>query len=258
MYPTCPDGARRLTGCAQTPCKNPRNYLIHRYLPHHNCMRQGSSCAASDRDGNTACPITGEHGPTTATAGSQPGKLENHRYGGFQIMKKLLLLTAAVAMFGATARTANAQASDFGTTSASVPATAQLTIGSILFISIDANAITFPTPTATEFTAGKVDANQVSNLFYFGNVTHDVEILAGAGTFTPSGLATYNKPASDFRYSVDGGTTYVPISTTIADIVTANPPGTGNTSVNYEVLLDEGLDEPGTYTLGFSYTIVPN
>lgn len=218
-------------------------------------MRQGSSCAASDRDGNTACPITSEHGPTTATAGSQPGKLENHRYGGFQVMKKLLLLTAAVAMFGATARTANAQATGIGTTSASVPATAQLTIGSILFISIDVNNITFPTPTATEFDLGVVDANETSTLTYFGNVAHDVEIEANTGAFSTT--STYSKPASHLEYSVDGAA-FVPISTTAADVVTGNPAGAGSATVDYQILLDESLDVPGTYDLGFTYTVVPN
>ena len=172
-------------------------------------------------------------------------------------MKKLLLLTAAVAMFGATARTANAQATDFGTTSATVPASAQLVIGSILFISIDANNITFPTPTATEFAAGVVDGNETSTLTYFGNVPHDIEIKANASAFTPSGASSYAKPASDLEYSVDGGS-FAPISTTAADVVTGNPAGPGSTTVNYQILLDEGLDVPGTYDLGFTYTILPN
>ena len=171
-------------------------------------------------------------------------------------MKKLLLLAAAVAMFGATARTANAQATGIGTTSASVPASAQLTIGSILFISIDVNDITFPTPTATDFDLGVVDANETSTLTYFGNVAHDVEIKANATAFTPTG-STYSKPASDFEYSVDGAA-FVPISTTAADIVTAEPAGAGSATVNYQILLNEALDVPGTYDLGFTYTVVPN
>lgn len=171
-------------------------------------------------------------------------------------MKKLLLLTAAVAMFGATARTANAQATGIGTTSATVPATAQLTIGSILFISIDFNNVTFPTPTATEFGVGVVGANETSTLTYFGNVAHDVEIRANAAAFTPTG-STYSKPASDLEYSVDG-TAFVPISTTAADVSTANPAGAGSSTVDYQILLDEALDVPGTYDLGFTYTVVPN
>jgi hypothetical protein len=171
-------------------------------------------------------------------------------------MKKLLLLTAAVAMFGATARTANAQATGIGTTTASVPATAQLTIGSILFINIDINDITFPTPTATEFGLGVVGANETSTLTYFGNVAHDVEIKANATAFTPTG-STFSKPATDLEYSVDGAA-FVPISTTEADIVTGNPAGGGSTTVGYQILLDEALDVPGTYDLGFTYTIVPN
>jgi len=171
-------------------------------------------------------------------------------------MKKLLLLAAAVAMFGATARTANAQATGIGTSSATVPATAQLTIGSILYISIDINSITFPTPTASEFGLGVVSANETSTLTYFGNVAHDVEIQANAGAFTPSG-STYSKPAADLEYSV-GGAAFVPISTTAADIVTAEPAGLGTTTVDYQITLDEALDVPGTYDLGFTYTVVPN
>ena len=162
-------------------------------------------------------------------------------------MKKLLLLTAAVAVFGATARTANAQTT--------VPANAELTIGSILFISIDVSDITFPTPTATEFSAGLVGANETSTLTYFGNVTHDVEIKANTGAFTTT--STYSKPASHLEYSVNG-TAFVPISTTAADIVTGNPAGGGSTTVGYQILLDEALDVPGVYDLGFTYTVVPN
>jgi len=169
-------------------------------------------------------------------------------------MKKLLLLTAAVAMFGATARTANAQISAIGTTTASVPASAQLTIGSILFINIDINDITFPTPTATEFGLGVVGASQTSTLTYFGNVAHSLEIKANAGAFTPTG-STYSKPATDLEYSV-GGAAFVPISTTATDIVTGNPAGGGSTTVDYQILLDETLDIPGVYDLGFTYTIV--
>jgi hypothetical protein len=172
-------------------------------------------------------------------------------------MKKLLLLTAAVALFGATARTANAQATGIGTTSATVPASAQLTIGSILFINIDINSITFPTPDANDFTAGLIDANETSTLTYFGNVPHDVEIKANAGAFTPTGGSTYSKPASDFEYSVDGGA-FTPISTTAADVVNGNPAGGGTTTMDYQVLLNDALDVPGTYTLGFTYTVVPN
>ncbi len=172
-------------------------------------------------------------------------------------MKKLLLLTAAVAMFCATARTADAQATGIGTTSASVPATAQLTIGSILFISIDNNNITFPTPTATEFGLGLVDGNETSTLTYFGNVAHDVEIKANAAAFTASGGSSYAKPATDLEYSVDGGT-FASISTTEADVVSGNPAGGGSTTVDYQILLDESLDVPGTYDLGFTYTVVPN
>ena len=173
-------------------------------------------------------------------------------------MKKLLLLAAAVAMFGATARTANAQDTGIGTTSASVGASARLTIGSILFISIDVNNISFPTPTATEFDLGVVDANETSTLTYFGNVPHAVEIAANASAFTPDGTTTtYNKPASDFEYSVDGAA-FVPISTTAAEIVPASSAGAGSADVAYQVRLDEGLDLPGTYDLGFTYTVVAN
>lgn len=172
-------------------------------------------------------------------------------------MKKLLLLTAAVAMFGVNARTASAQATGIGSTSASVPASAQLTIGSILFINIDINDITFPTPTATEFGLGVVDANETSTLTYFGNVPHDVEIKANASAFTPSGASSYAKPASDLEYSV-GGAAFIPISATAADIVTGNSAGSASTTVDYQILLNEALDVPGTYDLGFTYTVVPN
>lgn len=171
-------------------------------------------------------------------------------------MRKLIVGAAVVAAIGLSAERASAQASAAGTTSASVPATATLTIGSVLFISIDENNITFPTPTAADYAANYLGANETSNLFFGGNVPHDVEIGTTSGAFTPSAGATYNKPAGDFEYTTDG-TNYTPIAGP-ADIVTANPPGTGSATMNYRVAIDPSLDGPGTYTLGFNYTIVPN
>ncbi|MDT8436703.1 MAG: hypothetical protein RRA92_08100 [Gemmatimonadota bacterium] len=138
------------------------------------------------------------------------------------------------------------------------PATATLNIGQVLFIDLTNDAITFPNPGAAEFQAGLVDANEQSTVSFGGNITHDVTIQADAASFTPGGGATFAKPASDLLYDVNGSGTFTAISTTEADIVTAAPPGTDARTVDYRVALDETADEPGTYTLGFTYTIVPN
>ncbi len=164
--------------------------------------------------------------------------------------KKTLLGLALVGALCIGASKADAQES--------VGATAQLTIGTILFISIDQSSITFPSPGATEFDVGHVDANETSTLAFGGNVPYDVEIEADAGNFTPSGASSFQKPATDLLYSLNSGASYTPITASPVDIVTGNPAGSGSQTVDYRVLLDESLDVPGTYTLGFTYTVAPN
>jgi hypothetical protein len=139
----------------------------------------------------------------------------------------------------------------------SVNANVTITIPQVLSISVDETSITFPAVAASDFETGWIAASQASVVTHRGNIVHDVEIAAGAATMTPTS-GTYNKPASDFEWSVDGGSTFFGISTAVADVVTAAPVGAGNQTVNYRMLLDYLNDEPDTYTLGFTYTVVAN
>ncbi len=141
-----------------------------------------------------------------------------------------------------------------------VNATATIQIPQVLYISVDETAITFNSPAvdATDFEAGFKAADQTSTVTHKGNIVHDVEIEAGATDFTAATDPVNNiKPAADFQYSTDGGSNFTSISTTATDVVTAAPKGGATQQVNYQILLSYA-DAPDTYTLGFTYTIVPN
>lgn len=155
----------------------------------------------------------------------------------------------------------------FGTTGASaqsaVNASASITIPTLLQITVDEVAVTFDAPTLNDYLTGSLTSAVTSVIGTRGNVTHDVTIIADDPTmgFVPSaGGADPLKPASDLEWSIDGGGAWTGLSTTAANVVAGL--GRGNNaaaaSVNYRMLLDEASDEPGTYTLGFTYTVVAN
>lgn len=166
-----------------------------------------------------------------------------------------LALFAALALFGATGVAAQEPAP--------VNAEASITIPTLLEITLDETTVTFGQPTLADYTTGHVPGDVTSVVSTRGNVAHDVTIVADDPTmgFTPSaGGADPLKPASDLVWSADAGGNWTGLSTTSADVATALARGTNAAaaSVTYRMLLNEATDEPGTYTLGFTYTVVAN
>lgn len=147
--------------------------------------------------------------------------------------------------------------------SAQVNATASITIPTLLQITVDQTAVTFPQPTLADYTTGNVASAVTSTVSTRGNVSHDVMITADAGVMTfaaSTGAADPNKPAADLQWSGDTGTTWNSLSTTAGLVADALARGTNAAAaaVTYRMLLDEATDEPGTYSLGFTYTVVAN
>lgn len=169
-----------------------------------------------------------------------------------QIARRTLAVLAAGLMVLLAVRGAEAQA-DVASGSASI------TIGQVLAIDVTNTTVSFDNPDATDFDSGSMDATSGSSqIDTRGNVEHAVEITADADFFSGGGGS---KPASDLRWSTDGfGSQDVGLSTTAARVVEGLSRGnnTGATSVDYRILLDYTTDAPDTYTLGFTYTVVPN
>ncbi|HUE77166.1 MAG TPA: hypothetical protein VMM83_04425 [Longimicrobiales bacterium] len=165
-----------------------------------------------------------------------------------------LALFAALALFGATGAAAQAPAP--------VNAEASITIPTLLEITVDETTVLFGQPTLADYTTGHVFGDVTSVVSTRGNVTHDVTIVADAPTmtFTPSAGGTDpQKPATDLQWSIDNAA-WSGLSTTAANVAANLAKGTNAAaaSVTYRMLLNEATDEPGLYTLGFTYTVVAN
>lgn len=155
----------------------------------------------------------------------------------------------------------------FGTAGASaqapVNADASIVIPTLLQITVDETTVTFDQPTLADYTTGHVFGDVTSVVVTRGNVAHDVTVAADAATMgfvASAGGADPLKPASDMQWSADGGGGWSSLSTTAADVAAGLARGNNNpaASVTYRMLLNEATDEPGTYTLGFTYTVVAN
>lgn len=164
------------------------------------------------------------------------------RYG-----RKLLALALVVGTLGA-AGPAAAQTSE--------SATASVSINQVLYLDVTNTNVTFSEPTASDFNSGEILSSVQSDITHRANIVHDVEVAADASNFSGG---SGSKPASDLHWSLDGST-WTPLSTTAADLVTGVAPGAYDNAetVSYKLLLDYSTDEPGSYSLGFTYTIVAN
>ena len=161
-------------------------------------------------------------------------------------MRKLLLCAAAIALFGATPADARAQAD----------ATVTLTVGELLFVSVDNAAIAF-TPGQTEFDLG-VMGGVSNNVTTKGNIDYKLQIEADAANFVYAGdEAPPAKPSTDFGWKTSAGAAYTPLTQTTQD-VQAFTPGQAVTGMDYEIDLDWDEDLQGTYTLDITYSVVPN
>lgn len=159
----------------------------------------------------------------------------------------LLLVVAGVA-------TAEAQ---------STTATAEINIPTVLFMDVSGTTVNFTDPAASDFENGVIPADNSTTIDTKGNVAHDVTVQAEADNFTGG---SGNKPATDLVWSTSGavsapgdGNSVPQSSGSPVDVATALSQGNPSAiTVDYGILLDYGTDEPATYTLDFTYTVVAN
>lgn len=166
-------------------------------------------------------------------------------------MRQITLIAAMLAMFGGTELTAQ------------VGATATITIPELLYVDIDVKSVPFAEPTLADWQAGSIaaPASTVTTVSTRANVSHQVLIAADAELMDKDGVAdvTTSKPASDLEWSTDG-TTFSPLTTTGVAVTPTLSRGVHATAgtVYYQMLLDESTDEPGIYSLGFTFTVLAN
>lgn len=166
---------------------------------------------------------------------------------------RALGLLAALALVALSVTTVQAQ-------SATADATASINIPTVLGIDVSDTDIAFDDPTAADFQAGFIAANDQSVIDTQGNVTHDLTIQADAANFSGG---SGNKPSTDLHWSASGAISAPGdgngLTTSQAAVASGLGPGAnpGAATVDYGILLDLASDEPANYTLNFTYTVVP-
>lgn len=169
-------------------------------------------------------------------------------------MRRILSLAALLGLFGASQALAQTTANG----------TASITIEETLSITGTNVDPTFAVPTSSDFSAGFVASSTTASLATSGNVAHNVQIRESTGTATAMSAtgagARTDKPIGDFRWctsSCTNGGAFTQLSTTSTDILAANlAAGDHTTTVNYRMQVSSASDTPGTYSVGFTYTVV--
>ena len=164
-------------------------------------------------------------------------------------MKKLLLLTAAITMFGATATRAEAQVS--------VNTTINLTVPELLFIDVTNDNLVLPTPDFAQLDAGFTGpaSHQVRHR---GNVAHTITVGPATGVTAWTGPAGTAKDVDDLQWSLNASDWNVVSAST--DVGTGVKGGFGlnpNIPVWWRSAVD--YDElAGDYSIVVTYTSAPN
>lgn len=161
------------------------------------------------------------------------------------LMKTLHTLLGATLLAIALPMSASAQ---------TAAATASVTVGDILSISISGATANFGTVTAGGY-ASTADQTVISHA---GNIAHTVQVKADASHFT-SGSGTNNTalPAGRLEWSDDGGSTWTAFTTTDAAIHASAAAGdhANDETIDYQLDIDV-LDPNDTYTLGLTYSVI--
>ena len=163
-------------------------------------------------------------------------------------MKKLLLLTVAVVMFGATATRAEAQEKN---------TTINLQIPELLFIDVTSDVLTIPSPTLADYDAA-FTGSTTHGVIHRGNVDHVITVAPATGVTTWDGPATSSKDPADLQWSTDGSSWNA--VTASADVGTGVKGGFGlnpNIPVSWRSVI--AYDEPvGDYSIVVTYTSTAN
>ncbi len=172
-------------------------------------------------------------------------------------MKKLAMVLGFTALVAGSASAQTTQA-----------ASTSIVIGTVLSLGVTNTTVAFASPTATDFTAGKLASTTTSAVTASGNVEFSVVLWTAAATMTGSAGTSLTDPVnaskavSDFQWSINGGTSYTgavasSTSSTGGKVISKHARGANVAqNVNYQMLLSYATDTPGQYDLAFNYTII--
>lgn len=156
-------------------------------------------------------------------------------------------LFVALAVMGAT----EARAQE-----ATAPASASITIPTVISIEVTNAAVAFPSPTIEDFEEGEIAMSSPASVIRTrSNLAHGVTIEADDPEMSGPG----EKPASHLLWGTDGAAgSFTPLSMSAADVVTGLARGVHNSAAEvwYRMVLDAATDAPGTYSLAFTYTAI--
>lgn len=135
------------------------------------------------------------------------------------------------------------------------PASATITIPTVISIAVANATVAFPSPTIEDFEAGEIATEVSSVIETRSNVVHRVTIEADEANMSGPGV----KPASHLLWGLDENGSFSPLSVAAADVATGLARGVhaNAAEVWYRMVLDAATDEPGTYSLAFTYTAIP-
>ena len=144
-----------------------------------------------------------------------------------------------------------------GTCTAST--SANITIGTVMQLSLNSSSTALTPPTSNDYDAGFVaDAGPVATVR--GNQSWRLQVAAQAGTWTatnsiPGSVARANKPAADLTWSTAVNGTFAGLGTTGVQVGSGAASGGTNVSLFYRTLYAYNLDTPGSYSLTVVFTM---
>jgi len=166
---------------------------------------------------------------------------------------KLSVLTLALLLGGATA----AQAQTCTGNPCSVTNQAQVTVGTVLRLTLSGLFTPLTTPDETAFDNGFQDDVGALTATVKTNRGWTLSIRSAAASWTPSGAgARPAKPAADLLWSTSGGAPFTALTVSDATLGTsATGTPSASSTVSYRTLWDYTLDTPGTYALDVVFTV---
>ena len=176
---------------------------------------------------------------------------------------QFLVVSAALTGFGSVAGAQSCSiASTNNSVNCTISTTLSTTVASLMNLTLNGTTVTLVAPTAvTDFSAlGLFSANTTGPTFRVkSNRSYRVQVSSDAATFThtPStGAANYAKPVAEVQHATDG-VTFTALSTTPTDIASGSATALSAVSpVTYKTAYDITKDQPGSYTLGVTFTLI--
>ena len=151
---------------------------------------------------------------------------------------------------------------DAALTTCNVSTTLSMTVPSIMQLTLGGTTVSLERPANIDaFSAAGLDTTITTGPTFSvrSNRSYRVQISANAANFShtaQSGAATYAKPLTDLGWTVNAGS-YVAITQTPADIGSGDAVNSSaNKTVSYRTFYDITKDQPGTYSLGVTFTLV--